>query len=136
MKRSDTVSASGRAKVQEPTMPSSAAKTAEGGGRKVGLTKPLRAAISRPQSAATGTIPPTTICVACSLRRRIRDTRARQQVFQEPMPERQERGAFARFDRPAWTRQIGRDHLRDRRWAVRKDGHAIRQEYGFVDVVG
>src|SRR5579864_4952968 len=119
MKRSDTVSASGRAKVQEWTMSASAAKTAEGGGRKVGLTKPLRAAISRPKSAATGNIPPTIIGVACLLRRRIDDTGARQQIFQEPMPKRQERGAFARFDRSPWTRQIGRDHFRDRRRPVR-----------------
>src|SRR5579875_3387964 len=102
-----------------------------GGGRKVGLTRPRRAANSRQNSRTTGTAQP-----AMTMPRRSPTLRmARQEIVEQPVAQREKFRRFPRFDRVARPRQLGLDYFGDRRRPLRQHRDAIGEKDRLVDVM-
>src|SRR5690242_6758020 len=123
-------------KLPEAMMPQKLARIVLGGGRNVGLTQPLRDAISSAMSPASGTATPRTTTVACWPPLAMCAVLiTREKVFEKPMAQRQEFRRFARLDRMARPRQPGLDHFRERGRAMRQYRDAIRKEDRLVDIM-
>src|SRR6185437_6174037 len=123
-------------KLPEAMMPQNVARMAVGGGRKVGLAQPFRDAISSATSPASGKAMPSTTAVARSRPLGMRAVLiAGQQIFEQAMAQREEFRRFPRLDRMARPRQLGLDHFRDRRRAMRQHRDAIGEEDRLVDIM-
>src|SRR5579862_3189281 len=136
MKSSATVCARGAPNLPSRTMSRKLARIALGGGRKVGSTVPLRAAISSTSRSAIGTIEPARMTTVRWRRLSMGSAAiACQEMLEQAVAQRKEFRRLPGLDRLPRTRQLGCDNFRDCGRPAREHGDAIGQEDRLIDIV-